>query len=88
MKREKMIIEMAEARTAMLYAWTEDEAFDEYCKCCDLRQELFPGKCGMTDCRKCKLTKDYNDVVREIRRRPASKVTINLFGCDVTMNVK
>lgn len=82
--------EMAMAKNMMMNAMTEDEAFDNYCKCCDIRQELFPGKCGMTDCdHKCWLTRDYNDVVRAIRKRNkgVKNVTFNLFGCNVTINV-
>ena len=83
-----MLAEMVAHRAAMAAAWTESQAFDEYCACCDIRQILFPAKCGMTDCDRCNLTRQYNDVVRAIRQRPQEKVTFNLFGCNVTINVK
>ena len=88
-KEEKvMLAEMSAHRQAMNMAWTEDEAFDEYCACCDIRQKLFSGECAMRDCDTCPLTRKYNDVARAIRQRPQNNVTFNLFGCDVTINVK
>lgn len=85
-----MYKELGKATNNMMTALTEDEAFENYCIACDIRQELFPGKCGMTDCdRHCRLTRDYNDVVRAIRKRNkgVKNVTFNLFGCNVTINV-
>ena len=83
--RELLAMELAMHKDNMCMANSEDTAFDEYCYACDIRQILFPGKCGMQDCAKCYLTRQYNDICREIRQRPAN-VVININNSNVTIN--
>lgn len=75
-----------EAHNNMLNAWSVTEATEAYEEACVLRQQLCPGKCGMSDCDRCFLTREYNDICRELRRKPQTTVTFNLCGCDVTIN--
>ena len=76
-----------EAHNSMLNAWSVTEVTEAYEEACALRQQICPGKCAMADCDRCFLTREYNDVIREIRRRPQQQtVTFNLYGCDVTIN--
>ncbi len=82
----KYVRDFCKNHEKLLSAVTEQEAANAYCATCEIRQLQFPGKCAMADCDRCFLTREYNDVIREIRRRPQQAVTFNLYGCDVTIN--
>ncbi len=87
-ERKNLINQYRKAHNSMMNAWSESECFDYYCEACDCKQALNPGECGMKDCDRCWLTREYNDICREIRRRPQGNVTVNLWGCDITIKTK
>ena len=75
-------------KALMEKAWSEEEAQAEYDTACAIRQKMCTGKCAMSNCERCFLTKAYNDVCKDLKTHPDKQVTINLFGCNVTINTR
>lgn len=71
----------------MFTAWDEEYLFDLFCEAEDLWNEYFPFEASQAG-DDWYLTKRFNDISREIRNRKNTGVTVNLFGCDVTVNIK
>lgn len=75
--------------TLMLTAWDPEYLFDLYCEAEDLWNEFFPFEASQWG-DNWWLTKRFNDLNREIGNRQkylAGGVNVNLFGCEVTINI-
>ena len=72
----------------MKKAWTIKSIETEYEAACFYHQFGHISSCGGKDCRNCWITKMKNDEIRKIRQHPDGNVTVNLFGCNVTINIK
>lgn len=84
--QKKALKKINELANSMLMAWDEEYLFDLFCEAEDLWNEYFPFEAEQAG-DDWWVTKRFNDVNREIRNRRTCGVTINLFGCDVTVNV-
>ena len=70
----------------MFRARYEDDLFDLYCEADDLWEEYFPFFAEQEGDR-WYLTRRYNDLAKRLRNKP-DVVTVNIFGNNITVNVK
>ena len=71
----------------MLSVFDREYLFDLYCEAEDLWWEFFPFEASQWG-DDWWVTKRFNDVDRHLKKVGNTAITVNLFGCNVTVNVK